>query len=46
MTTDADITLDDVRKNIDELDHRIISLLAERQRCVLAAGSLKKDVQS
>lgn len=45
MTSSSDITLDEVRENIDALDRRIISLLAERQRWVLAAGSLKEDEQ-
>ena len=32
-----------VRAEIDALDRRIVALIAERQRWVVAAGSLKKD---
>ena len=35
-----------MREQIDELDRRIVELIAERQRWVLTAGSLKKDAQS
>ena len=33
--------LDEVRRNIDELDRRIIALIAERQSWVVRAGALK-----
>ena len=36
-------TLEEVRRRIDELDARVLELLAERQRWVLAAGDLKRD---
>ena len=37
--------LDVIRKNIDELDTRIITLLALRSSLVSAAGKLKNDEQ-
>ncbi|KAB1659618.1 chorismate mutase [Pseudoclavibacter chungangensis] len=40
------LTLDDVRANIDEIDRRLVALVAERQRFVLAAGALKSDEQA
>lgn len=40
---DQPVTIEDVRAQIDSLDHRIIELLAERQRWVVVAGALKKD---
>lgn len=36
-------TLEDVRMQIDSLDRQIVQLIAERQKCVIAAGSMKKD---
>lgn len=36
-------TLAEVRQQIDNLDHQIIQLIAERQRHVITAGSLKSD---
>ncbi len=35
-----------IRKNIDDLDGMIITLLAKRQDFVSAAGKLKKDKQA
>ncbi len=35
-----------IRKNIDDLDSMIITLLAKRQDFVTAAGRLKKDRQA
>ena len=46
MTADpTPITLTEVRTQIDALDRRIVELIAERQRWVVAAGSLKQDEQ-
>lgn len=39
-------TLEEVRSRIDSLDRRIVQLIAERQRCVIAAGALKADEQA
>lgn len=39
-------TLDDVRREIDALDRKIVALIAERQRWVVTAGSLKSDEQA
>lgn len=41
-----DVTLADVRASIDELDQRIVALIAERQQWVIAAGALKTDEQA
>lgn len=45
MSTDPvqSLTLDHVREQIDAIDQRIVSLIAERQRWVLTAGSLKQN---
>lgn len=43
MNTADTPTLNKVRSVIDAIDQQIVSLIAERQRCVLTAGSLKKD---
>lgn len=45
MSTDPipSITLDRVREQIDSIDQRIVALIAERQRWVIAAGALKRD---
>lgn len=46
MTADpTPITLTEVRTQIDALDRRIVELIAERQKWVVAAGSLKQDEQ-
>lgn len=37
--------LQDIREQIDSIDQQIVRLIAERQKWVLAAGSLKKDEQ-
>lgn len=39
-------TLQDIREQIDSIDQQIVRLLSERQKWVLAAGSLKKDEQA
>ena len=39
-------TIEEVREQIDGLDRRIVSLIAERQQWVIVAGSLKKDEQA
>lgn len=36
-------TLDVVRSAIDEIDQELVTLIAERQKWVLVAGSLKSD---
>ncbi|QIK63320.1 chorismate mutase [Leucobacter viscericola] len=38
-------TIEEVRAQIDQLDRRIVELIAERQGWVVTAGSLKKDEQ-
>ncbi|MHC4354345.1 MAG: chorismate mutase, partial [Planctomycetota bacterium] len=35
------MSLDDLRKNIDELDHKLVKLLNERARVVVDIGKLK-----
>ena len=37
------MSLDEIRREIDEIDSRIISLLSDRSRLVSAAGKLKKS---
>lgn len=44
--THSDMSLEEVRARINELDQRIVKLIAERQRCVVAAGALKADEQA
>lgn len=39
-------TIEEVRRNIDSLDRRIVELIAERQKWVVVAGGLKKDEQA
>ena len=48
MPTDIpdDVSLDDIRANIDTLDRRIVALLAQRQQWVVAAGALKANEQA
>ena len=41
--TEQPATLESVRTNIDALDRSIVGLIAERQKWVVAAASLKKD---
>jgi isochorismate pyruvate lyase len=41
--TEQPATLESVRANIDALDRSIVGLIAERQKWVVAAASLKKD---
>lgn len=41
--SDTSTSLQDVRNHIDRLDRQIISLIAERQSWVVAAGKLKRD---
>lgn len=43
--TEPAALLAEVRTAIDDLDRQIIALIAERQKCVVAAGALKKDEQ-
>lgn len=43
MSESNDVRLAEVREQIDALDRRIVTLIAEREKCVLAAGALKKD---
>lgn len=38
--------LEEVRQNIDSIDRRLVGLIAERQKWVIAAGALKKDEQA
>lgn len=40
------ITLEAMRERIDDIDRRIVALIAERQACVVAAGTLKQDEQA
>ncbi|MFC6355220.1 chorismate mutase [Luethyella okanaganae] len=40
------VTIEDVRQRIDALDLRIVELIAERQKWVVTAGSLKMDQQA
>lgn len=40
-----DDALEKVRTQIDAVDRRIVALIAERQKWVLAAGALKKTEQ-
>lgn len=37
------MTIEDVRREIDELDRQIVDLIARRQRWVVEAGRLKTD---
>lgn len=46
MTDEQALTLDEIREQIDALDRMIVALLAERQKQVVAAGSLKRDEQA
>jgi chorismate mutase/ribosomal protein S18 acetylase RimI-like enzyme len=39
------MTLEEIRREIDEIDSQIIGLLSQRSRFVTAAGKLKKDEQ-
>lgn len=39
-------SIEEVRTQIDALDRQIVELIAERQRWVVTAGSLKKDEQA
>ncbi|GAA3947319.1 hypothetical protein [Microbacterium soli] len=43
MSESNDARLAEMREQIDALDRRIVTLIAEPERCVLAAGALKKD---
>lgn len=36
-------TLEDVRKNIDQLDSKLVKIIAQRAECVKAAAALKTD---
>ena len=39
----AQRSLEEVRQHIDSLDRQIVALIAQRQKWVVMAGSLKKD---
>lgn len=43
MESEKTPTLSEVRSAIDDIDRQLVSLIAERQRWVLIAGTLKKD---
>jgi len=43
MSEQPDAQLYEVRQQIDSVDRRIVTLLAERQKWVLKAGTLKSD---
>lgn len=36
-------TLEDVRKNIDQLDNKLVKIIAQRAECVKAAAAFKTD---
>ena len=36
-------SIDAVRKEIDQLDHQLVALIARRGECVKAAAGFKKD---
>ena len=38
------MTIDDLRKRIDELDEKLVELLTERANCALHIGKLKHDL--
>lgn len=38
----ADLEIETIRNEIDELDRRIVALIAERQKWVIQAGRIKK----
>ena len=44
--TESDFSLSDARTAIDDLDARIVGLIAERQHWVVKAGELKQDEAS
>jgi chorismate mutase-like protein len=39
-----DMTLDDLRRNIDRVDEVLVRLLNERARCACEVGRLKKEL--
>lgn len=45
MSDHAAPTIEEVRQQIDRLDCRIVELIAERQKWVVTAGSLKRNEQ-
>jgi chorismate mutase len=38
------VTIDDLRKRIDELDEQLVELLTERANCALQVGKLKQEL--
>ncbi|HEX7088231.1 MAG TPA: chorismate mutase [Vicinamibacterales bacterium] len=38
------MTIDELRKRIDELDERLVELLNERARCALRIGEIKQEL--
>lgn len=38
------MTIDDIRKKIDELDHQLLAIFNERAGLALAIGKIKKEV--
>ena len=38
------MTIDDLRRQIDELDEKLVELLTERANCALEIGKLKHDL--
>jgi chorismate mutase len=36
------MNIDDLRRKIDEIDHKLVELLNERSRCALEIGRLKR----
>lgn len=46
MSEGTERELSEVRQRIDGLDRQIVELIAERQKWVLKAGSLKNDEQA
>ena len=38
------MTIDDLRRRIDELDEKLVELLTERANCALQIGKLKHDL--
>jgi chorismate mutase len=38
------MTIDELRRQIDQLDEQLVELLTERATCALAIGKLKRDL--
>ena len=43
MNSEKTPTLGEIRSAIDDIDRQLVALIAERQKRVLAAGTLKND---